>query len=74
VVIAASPFARAEQVEPAATGNAVFCEKPMGMTLDEVDSDRPATGAAPLQVGQPSPCRRRRRCARLAPDEGRHRS
>jgi len=53
VITAASP-AHAELVTAAATaGKAVFCEKPMGLTVDEIDrgiSAARATGV-PLQVG-----------------------
>jgi myo-inositol 2-dehydrogenase / D-chiro-inositol 1-dehydrogenase len=54
VVITASSTAHADLVEAAAAaGKAVFCEKPMGMTLEEVDRGIAATRAAgvPLQVG-----------------------
>jgi myo-inositol 2-dehydrogenase/D-chiro-inositol 1-dehydrogenase len=54
VVITASSVAHAELVSAAASaGKAVFCEKPMGMTLDEVDRGISATTRAgvPLQVG-----------------------
>ncbi len=54
VVISASSTAHADLVErAAAAGKAVFCEKPAGMTLAEVDRGLTATGAArvPFQVG-----------------------
>jgi myo-inositol 2-dehydrogenase / D-chiro-inositol 1-dehydrogenase len=54
VVITASSTAHADLVETAAVaGKAVFCEKPMGMDLAEIDRGRAATAAAgvPLQVG-----------------------
>lgn len=54
VVITASSHAHAELVEAAANrGKAVFCEKPMGMTLEEIDRGIEATVRAgvPLQVG-----------------------
>src|SRR5215210_7513111 len=54
VVITASSVAHAELVTAAAAaGKAVFCEKPMGMTLAEVDRGITATTEAgvPLQVG-----------------------
>ena len=54
VVIAASSEAHTQLVEAAAAaGKAVFCEKPMGLTLQEVDRGIAATKAAgvPLQVG-----------------------
>lgn len=54
VVVTASSVAHAELVVAAArAGKAVFCEKPMGMTLEEVDAGVAATQAAgvPLQVG-----------------------
>ena len=54
VVIAASSTAHAELVVAAArAGKAVFCEKPMGMTLEEIDRGIAATRAAgvALQVG-----------------------
>jgi myo-inositol 2-dehydrogenase/D-chiro-inositol 1-dehydrogenase len=53
-VITASSVAHAELVSAAASaGKAVFCEKPMGMTLEEVDRGITATTRAgvPLQVG-----------------------
>ena len=53
VITAASP-AHAELVTAAATaGKAVFCEKPMGLTVDEIDRGISAARAAgvPLQVG-----------------------
>jgi myo-inositol 2-dehydrogenase / D-chiro-inositol 1-dehydrogenase len=54
VVIAASTQAHADLVTAAAeAGKAVFCEKPMGLSLDEVDRCIAATTRAgvPLQVG-----------------------
>ena len=55
VVIAASSHAHADLVivGAAAAGKAVFCEKPMGMTLDEADRVIEAADRAgvPLQVG-----------------------
>jgi myo-inositol 2-dehydrogenase / D-chiro-inositol 1-dehydrogenase len=54
VVITASSTAHADLVEAAAAaGKAVFCEKPMGMDLPEIDRGRAAAAAAgvPLQVG-----------------------
>ncbi len=54
VVIAASSTAHAELVAAAAeAGKAVFCEKPMGMSVDEVDRGIAAAARArvPLQVG-----------------------
>lgn len=54
VVIAASSTVHADLVEAAAAaGKAVFCEKPMGMTLAEVDRGIAAARRAgvPLQVG-----------------------
>ena len=54
VVIAASSTAHADLVTAAAAaGKAVFCEKPAGMTLDEVDRGVAACRAAgvPFQVG-----------------------
>lgn len=54
VVITASSTAHADLVERAAKhGKAVFCEKPMGMDLSEIDRGRAAASAAgvPLQVG-----------------------
>jgi myo-inositol 2-dehydrogenase/D-chiro-inositol 1-dehydrogenase len=54
VVIAASSTAHADLVTAAAAaGKAVFCEKPMGMTIEEVDRGIEAARAAgvPLQVG-----------------------
>jgi myo-inositol 2-dehydrogenase/D-chiro-inositol 1-dehydrogenase len=53
VITAASP-AHAELVKAATTaGKAVFCEKPMGLTVDEIDRGISAARAAgvPLQVG-----------------------
>jgi myo-inositol 2-dehydrogenase / D-chiro-inositol 1-dehydrogenase len=53
VITAASP-AHAELVIAAATaGKAVFCEKPMGLTIEEIDRGISAARAAgvPLQVG-----------------------
>ncbi|RNM17011.1 Gfo/Idh/MocA family oxidoreductase [Nocardioides pocheonensis] len=54
VVITASSVAHAELVTAAAAaGKAVFCEKPMGMTLEEIDRGVEAASRAgvPLQVG-----------------------
>src|SRR5689334_21371216 len=54
VVIAASSTAHADLVAAAAAaGKAVFCEKPAGMTLEEVDRGIEACRAAavPFQVG-----------------------
>jgi myo-inositol 2-dehydrogenase/D-chiro-inositol 1-dehydrogenase len=54
VVITASSEAHADLVVAAATaGKAVFCEKPMGLTLEEIDRGIAAAGASgvPLQVG-----------------------
>jgi myo-inositol 2-dehydrogenase / D-chiro-inositol 1-dehydrogenase len=54
VVITASSIAHADLVTAAAAaGKAVFCEKPMGMTLEEIDRGVAAAEAAgvPLQVG-----------------------
>ena len=54
VVITASSTAHAALITAAAAaGKAVFCEKPAGMTLEEVDRGIEATEAAgvPLQVG-----------------------
>ncbi len=54
VVISASSTAHAELIEAAASaGKAVFCEKPMGMSLAEIDRGIAAARAAgvPLQVG-----------------------
>lgn len=54
VVITASSHAHADLVvAAAAAGKAVFCEKPMGMTIEEVDRGIAAARAAgvPLQVG-----------------------
>lgn len=54
VVITASSVVHAELVELAATaGKAVFCEKPMGMTLAEIERGIAAARDAgvPLQVG-----------------------
>lgn len=54
VVITASAHVHAELIEAAAgAGKAVFCEKPMGFTLAEIDRGIAATDAArvPLQVG-----------------------
>jgi myo-inositol 2-dehydrogenase/D-chiro-inositol 1-dehydrogenase len=54
VVITASSTAHADLVTAAAgAGKAVFCEKPMGMTIEEVDRGIEAARAAgvPLQVG-----------------------
>jgi myo-inositol 2-dehydrogenase/D-chiro-inositol 1-dehydrogenase len=54
VVITDSSVAHAELVTAAANaGKAVFCEKPMGMTLDEIDRGIAAADKAgtPLQVG-----------------------
>lgn len=54
VVITASSTAHAELIEAAtAAGKAVFCEKPMGMTLEEIDRGIKAAESAgvALQVG-----------------------
>jgi myo-inositol 2-dehydrogenase/D-chiro-inositol 1-dehydrogenase len=54
VVIAASAEVHAQLIVAAtAAGKAVFCEKPMGLTLDEVDQAIAAASRArvPLQVG-----------------------
>jgi myo-inositol 2-dehydrogenase/D-chiro-inositol 1-dehydrogenase len=54
VVVAASTEAHADLVvAAAAAGKAVFCEKPMGLSLDDIDRCIAATDAAgvPLQVG-----------------------
>jgi myo-inositol 2-dehydrogenase/D-chiro-inositol 1-dehydrogenase len=54
VVITASSHVHADLVEAAAgAGKAVFCEKPMGLTLAEIDRGIAAAEAAgvPLQVG-----------------------
>ena len=54
VVIAAPPSVHADLVEAAASaGKAVFCEKPMGLTLADADRAIDAARAAgvPLQVG-----------------------
>jgi myo-inositol 2-dehydrogenase / D-chiro-inositol 1-dehydrogenase len=54
VVIAASSTAHAELVVAAAeAGKGIFCEKPMGMTLEEIDRGTAAADAAgvALQVG-----------------------
>ena len=54
VVITAASSAHAELVTAAAAaGKAVFCEKPMGMTLEEIDRGIAAASSAgvPLQVG-----------------------
>jgi myo-inositol 2-dehydrogenase / D-chiro-inositol 1-dehydrogenase len=54
VVITASSTAHADLVAAAAVaGKAVFCEKPMGMSLDEIDRGVAACAQAgvPLQVG-----------------------
>jgi myo-inositol 2-dehydrogenase/D-chiro-inositol 1-dehydrogenase len=54
VVITAASVAHAELVTAAAgAGKAVFCEKPMGMTLAEIDRGiaAAASAAVPLQVG-----------------------
>ena len=54
VVITASSQAHADLIVSAtAAGKAVFCEKPMGMTLEEIDRGIAAAAAAgvPLQVG-----------------------
>jgi myo-inositol 2-dehydrogenase/D-chiro-inositol 1-dehydrogenase len=54
VVITAASVAHAELVTAAAAaGKAVFCEKPMGMTLAEIDQGiaAAASSGVPLQVG-----------------------
>ena len=54
VVVAAPPSVHADLIEAAAgVGKAVFCEKPMGLTLDDADRAIKAARAAgvPLQVG-----------------------
>ena len=54
VVITASSHVHADLIEAAAgAGKAVFCEKPMGLTLAEIDRGIAAAEAAgvPLQVG-----------------------
>jgi len=54
VVITAASVAHADLVTAAAAaGKAVFCEKPMGMALDEIDRGIAAAACAgvPLQVG-----------------------
>lgn len=54
VVITAASVAHADLVTAAAAaGKAVFCEKPMGMSLDEIDRGIAAAAGAgvPLQVG-----------------------
>ena len=54
VVVTASSEAHADLVvAAAAAGKAVFCEKPMGLTLDEIDRGMAAAAAAgvALQVG-----------------------
>jgi len=54
VVITAASTAHADLIVAAtAAGKAVFCEKPMGMTIDEIDRGIAAAEAAgvPLQVG-----------------------
>ena len=54
VVITASSVAHAELIVAATSaGKAVFCEKPMGMSLDEIDRGIAAASKAgvPLQVG-----------------------
>jgi myo-inositol 2-dehydrogenase/D-chiro-inositol 1-dehydrogenase len=54
VVITASSEAHADLISAAAAaGKAVFCEKPMGLTLEEIDRGTAAAEAAsvPLQVG-----------------------
>src|SRR3954470_15326339 len=54
VVITASSVAHAELIAAAAdAGKAVFCEKPMGMSLEEIDRGIEAASRAgvPLQVG-----------------------
>jgi myo-inositol 2-dehydrogenase/D-chiro-inositol 1-dehydrogenase len=74
VVITASSTAHAELVEcAAAAGKAVFCEKPAGMTLDEVDRGIAATELAgvPFQVGFNRRFVREFAAARVAIDDGR---
>jgi myo-inositol 2-dehydrogenase / D-chiro-inositol 1-dehydrogenase len=54
VVVAAPPSVHADLIETAAgVGKAVFCEKPMGLTLDDADRAIKAarTAGVPLQVG-----------------------
>ena len=54
VVIAAPPSVHADLIEAAAgTGKALFCEKPMGLTLADADRaiEAARTAGVPLQVG-----------------------
>ncbi|WP_073263182.1 Gfo/Idh/MocA family oxidoreductase [Cryptosporangium aurantiacum] len=52
VVIAASSTAHCELIVAAAgAGKAIFCEKPMSMTLEEADRALAAAADVPLQVG-----------------------
>jgi myo-inositol 2-dehydrogenase/D-chiro-inositol 1-dehydrogenase len=74
VVITASSTAHATLVAAAAgAGKAVFCEKPAGMTLSEVDGGVAATAAAgvPFQVGFNRRFARDFAAGRAAIDEGR---